>query len=79
MEQEGENRRELLDRLQKRHDASADLRECKASLERGVIEIALRNAETMLRREREQEEPLHQFAQALANKVRRGRAAEAGQ
>jgi len=33
-----------------------------------VIQIALRNAETMLRRKREQEELFHQLAQALTNK-----------
>jgi len=33
LEQEQENPRELPDRLQKGHDASADLRKCKASLE----------------------------------------------
>jgi hypothetical protein len=59
---------EFFDWLQKRHDAAADLRECKASLERGVIEIALLNAETMLRRKREEEEPFHQLGRALANK-----------
>jgi hypothetical protein len=55
--------------IQKRHDAAADLRACKASLERGVIEVALLNTETSLRRKREEEDTLHQLGMSLAAKL----------
>jgi hypothetical protein len=55
----------ILDWMQIRADAHADLRDCIRTLEDGVIEIRLLNAETMVRRQREDEEPFHRLGAEL--------------
>jgi hypothetical protein len=57
---------EELDWIQLIPDAAKDLRECLEALESGPVAVEMLNAETILRRTREAENPISQLAEAIA-------------